>query len=112
MVQGIVPLRALVVVHVMRRRPEIAYALGLIFRNRALARIPMQVPEHGRNGFATTSHQPAFMISQAVPLLFSVAHLPAVAARMAVLAEPPISGTTFAVADTTVCACFVFTSMV
>src|SRR4249920_153819 len=46
-------------------------------------------------------------MSQLVPSETSSAHLPAVAARMAVPAEPPINGTTLDVADTTVNAAMV-----
>lgn len=41
------------------------------------------------------------MITQSVPLLLSVAHLPAVAAKIAVPAAPPARGTTLLLAEST-----------
>src|SRR5258706_4842476 len=49
-------------------------------------------------------HQLPAMICQLEPSDFRSAHLPAVAARIAVPAAPPTRGTTLEASDTTVCA--------
>lgn len=49
------------------------------------------------------------MSCQLVPSLLSLAHFPAVPARMPVLADPPAIGTTFEVAEFIACAAMVRT---